>query len=88
MGLTVIDSDNPEITMVHNHIVYIAEVLFCQEKYNDLYGNELITQMRRSSCDYEENKASNRESSHWPIFLGDLGCCGIGSTFMLVRDII
>ena len=41
---TVIDSDNPEITMVRNHIVYIAEVASSvKKKYNDLYGSKLIT---------------------------------------------
>jgi len=41
---TVIDQDNPEITMVRSHIVYIAEVdSSVKKKYNDFYGSKLIT---------------------------------------------
>ena len=41
---TVIDQDNPEITMSKKHIVYIAEVQedVCK-KYNDMFGSKLIT---------------------------------------------
>lgn len=41
---TVIDNDNPELSISRNHIVYIAEVdSTVKKKYNDLYGSKLIT---------------------------------------------
>jgi len=41
---TVIDKDNPELTVSRNHIVYIAEVdSGVKKKYNEIYGSKLIT---------------------------------------------
>ena len=42
---TVIDQDKPEITVSHNHIVYIAEVSEdVTKKYNELFGDsKLVT---------------------------------------------
>ena len=41
---TVIDKDNPELTVSRNHIVYIAEVESgVKKKYNEIYGSKLIT---------------------------------------------
>lgn len=41
---TVIDKDQPEITVNKNHIVYIAEVdEGVTKKYNEIYGSKLVT---------------------------------------------
>lgn len=41
---SVIDRDNPEITVSRNHIVYIAEVEpGVKKKYNEIFGSRLIT---------------------------------------------
>ena len=41
---TVIDKDQPEITVNKNHIVYIAEVdESIGKKYNEIYGSKLVT---------------------------------------------
>lgn len=41
---TVIDRDNPEITVSRNHIVYIAELdSSIKNKYNEIYGSKLVT---------------------------------------------
>ena len=41
---TVIDRDNPEITVNRNHIVYIAELdSSIKNKYNEIYGSKLVT---------------------------------------------
>ena len=41
---TVIDPDKPEITLSHDHIVYIAEVSSdVKKKYNELFGSKLVT---------------------------------------------
>jgi hypothetical protein len=41
---TVIDKDNPEITVSRTHIVYIAEVdEGITKKYNEVYGSKLVT---------------------------------------------
>lgn len=41
---TVIDTDNPELTVSKNHIVYIAEVdSGVKKKYNEIYGSKIIT---------------------------------------------
>jgi hypothetical protein len=41
---TVIDPDNPEVTMKQQHIVYVADV---QEdvgkRYNEMFGSKLVT---------------------------------------------
>lgn len=41
---TVIDKDNPEITVSKTHVVYIAELDegICK-KYNEIYGSKLVT---------------------------------------------
>ena len=41
---TVIDNDNPEITMSKTHVVYVAAVQadVCK-KYNEMFGSKLIT---------------------------------------------
>ena len=41
---TVIDDNKPEITLSHNHVVYIAEVSSdVSKKYNELFGSKLVT---------------------------------------------
>jgi len=41
---TVIDKDQPEITVNKNHIVYIVEVdEGVTKKYNEIYGSKLVT---------------------------------------------
>ena len=41
---SVIDKDNPEITVSRNHIVYIANVdSGVSKKYNEIFGSRLIT---------------------------------------------
>ena len=41
---TVIDPDKPEITLSHDHVVYIAEVSSdVRKKYNELFGSKLVT---------------------------------------------
>ena len=41
---TVIDDNKPEITLSHNHVVYIAEVSEeVSKKYNELFGSKLVT---------------------------------------------
>ena len=41
---TVIDDNKPEITLSHNHVVYIAEVSEdVTKKYNELFGSKLVT---------------------------------------------
>ncbi len=41
---TVIDKENPEITMSRNHIVYMVEVdSGISKKYNEIYGSKLVT---------------------------------------------
>jgi len=41
---TVISKENPEITMIKNHIVYVAEVQEdVAKKYNEMFGSKLIT---------------------------------------------
>ena len=41
---TVIDDNKPEITLSHNHVVYIAEVSSdVRKKYNELFGSKLVT---------------------------------------------
>ncbi len=41
---TVIDPDKPEITLSHDHVVYIAEVSSdVKKKYNELFGSKLVT---------------------------------------------
>ena len=41
---TVIDDNKPEITLSHNHVVYIAEVSSdVRKKYNELFGRKLVT---------------------------------------------
>ena len=41
---TVIDQDKPEITVSHNHVVYMAEVSEdVTKKYNELFGSKLVT---------------------------------------------
>ena len=41
---SVIDKDNPEITVSRNHIVYIANVdTGVGKKYNEIFGSKLIT---------------------------------------------
>ena len=41
---TVIDKDQPEITVNRTHIVYIAEVSEdVTKKYNELFGSKLVT---------------------------------------------
>ena len=41
---TVIDKDNPEITMSRNHVVYMVNVdSGVQAKYNELFGSKLVT---------------------------------------------
>jgi hypothetical protein len=41
---TVIDSDNPNLVVSRNHIVYIADVdSGVNKKYNEIYGSKLIT---------------------------------------------
>ena len=41
---TVIDDNKPEITLSHNHVVYIAEVSEdVSKKYNELFGTKLVT---------------------------------------------
>jgi len=41
---TVIDPENPEVTMKQQHIVYVVEVQedVCK-KYNEMFGSKLIT---------------------------------------------
>ena len=41
---TVIDKDNPDITVSKTHVVYIAELdeAICK-KYNEIYGSKLVT---------------------------------------------
>ena len=41
---TVIDKDNPDITVSKTHVVYIAELDegICK-KYNEIYGSKLVT---------------------------------------------
>ena len=41
---TVIDKDNPDITVSKTHVVYIAELdeSICK-KYNEIYGSKLVT---------------------------------------------
>jgi len=41
---TVIDDNKPEITLSHNHVVYMAEVSEdVTKKYNELFGSKLVT---------------------------------------------
>ena len=41
---TVIDDKKPEITLSHNHVVYMAEVSEdVTKKYNELFGSKLVT---------------------------------------------
>ena len=41
---TVIDKDNPEITVSKTHVVYIAELdESISKKYNEIYGSKLVT---------------------------------------------
>ena len=41
---TVIDDNKPEITLSHNHVVYMAEVSEdVTKKYNELFGSNLVT---------------------------------------------
>ena len=41
---TVIDKDNPEITVSKTHVVYIAELdESIGKKYNEIYGSKLVT---------------------------------------------
>jgi hypothetical protein len=41
---TVIDKDQPEITVNRTHIVYIAELdESIEAKYNQIYGSKLVT---------------------------------------------
>jgi hypothetical protein len=41
---SVIDSDNPDLVISRNHIVYIAEVdSGINKKYNELFGSKIIT---------------------------------------------
>tara|TARA_Y100000004_G_C8657203_1_gene303646 strand:+ start:176 stop:466 length:291 start_codon:yes stop_codon:yes gene_type:complete len=41
---TVIDKDNPEITVSKTHVVYIAELdESIGQKYNQIYGSKLVT---------------------------------------------
>ena len=41
---TVIDDNKPEITLSHNHVVYMAEVSEdVSKKYNELFGSKLVT---------------------------------------------
>jgi len=45
---TVIDQDNPEITVSKNHVVYIVSV---QEdvanKYNEMFGSKIVTPSKK-----------------------------------------
>ena len=41
---TVIDTDNPDITMSKQHVVYVAAVQEdVSKKYNQMFGSKLIT---------------------------------------------
>ena len=41
---TVIDKENPEITVSKTHVVYIAELdESIGQKYNQIYGSKLVT---------------------------------------------
>ena len=41
---TVIDKDNPDITVSKTHVVYIAELdESIGKKYNEIYGSKLVT---------------------------------------------
>ena len=41
---TVINKENPEITVSRNHVVYMAEVdSGISKKYNEIYGSKLVT---------------------------------------------
>ena len=41
---TVIDKENPEITLSKTHVVYIAELdESIGQKYNQIYGSKLVT---------------------------------------------
>ena len=41
---TVIDKDNPEITLGKQHVIYIVDVdSGVKKKYNELFGSKLIT---------------------------------------------
>jgi len=41
---TVIDPDNPEVTMKQQHIVYVAAVQEdVSKKYNEMFGSKLVT---------------------------------------------
>tara|TARA_B100000085_G_C18464487_1_gene480368 strand:+ start:90 stop:383 length:294 start_codon:yes stop_codon:yes gene_type:complete len=41
---TVIDNEDPEITMTRQHVVYIASVQEdVAKKYNEMFGSKLIT---------------------------------------------
>ena len=41
---TVIDKDNPEITLGKQHVIYMVDVdASVKKKYNELFGSKLIT---------------------------------------------
>ena len=41
---TVIDPDNPEVTMKQQHIVYVCDVQEdVSKKYNEMFGSKLVT---------------------------------------------
>jgi len=41
---SVIDADNPEITISKSHVVYVVELnQDVKKRYNDLYGSKLVT---------------------------------------------
>ncbi len=41
---SVIDTDNPEITLSKNHVVYVVELnKDVKKRYNDVYGSKVIT---------------------------------------------
>ena len=41
---TVIDPDNPEVTMKQQHVVYVADVQEdVSKKYNEMFGSKLVT---------------------------------------------
>ena len=41
---TVIDPDNPEVTMKQQHIVYVVDVQEdVSKKYNEMFGSKLVT---------------------------------------------
>ena len=39
---TVIDKENPEITVSRNHIVYIVPVEDVSGRYNEMFGSKLV----------------------------------------------